>query len=166
MFDDAAPIWAFKFALNAIEDPEQARIAPSGSFIAEVFPALALPTFGERFCGRLMGPKYNPSRRKTFRLDHWHAVLACTAAAGDALGINGLADWCERHGNNAAPTKSDQDLLDGVLCALIGFVWLFEPRSRSLMIGDLEAGYMIAPATGEAQTRLIHAAAGKGVPCK
>jgi predicted RNase H-like nuclease len=166
MFDDSAPVWAFKDALSAIEDPEGARDAKAGTFIAEVFPALALPSLATEFCGRLLGPRYNPGRRKTFRIEHWNAVLTCASVTGTALGIRGLADWCERHRGTFAPTKSDQDLLDGVLCALIGYIWLFEPRCRSLMIGDFDAGYMLSPAVGEARTRLQSAAALRRVPCR
>lgn len=43
------------------------------------------------------------------------------------------------------PRKADQDRLDAVICALIGFIWLEMPRERSAMIGDLEAGYMVTP---------------------
>lgn len=166
MFDDDAPVWAFTNALGATEDPEGARDADSGVFIAEVFPALALPSLAAEFCGRLMGPRYNPGRRKTFRIDHWNAVLACADAAGEAHGIGGLSHWCETHRLAATPTKSDQDLLDGVLCALIGYIWLFEPRDRSVMIGDLHTGYMIAPALGEARRRLQAAADDRAVPFK
>lgn len=166
MFDDTAPVWAFKDALGAIEDPEAARDAKTGVFVGEVFPALALPSLAVEFCGRLLGPRYNPGRRKTFRIEHWNAVLTCTSATGMAFGITGLANWCEQHQRTVAPTKSDQDLLDGVLCALIGYIWLFEPRSRSLMIGDFDAGYMLSPAVGEARTRLQSAAALRGVPCR
>jgi predicted RNase H-like nuclease len=164
MFDDAAPVWMFKDALNAMEDPEAARESHTGTFIAEVFPALALPSLATEFCGRLMGPKYNPGRRKTFRVEHWNAVLTCTAAAGASLSIPGLADWCESHRLAATPSKADQDLLDGVLCALIGYIWLSEPRSASLMLGDLTLGYMITPAVGEARIRLEAAAKARGVP--
>jgi predicted RNase H-like nuclease len=150
MFDDDAP--------------EGARDADSGVFIAEVFPALALPSLAADFCGRLMGPRYNPGRRKTFRIEHWNAVLECVGTAGEAYGIVGLLHWCETHRLVAAPTKSDQDLLDGVLCALIGYIWLFQPRDQSVMIGDLEAGYMIGPAAGEARRRLQTAAEARAVP--
>lgn len=96
-----------------------------------------------------MGPKYNPRRRKTFRTEHWNAVLSCTATAGESLSIPGLADWCKSHKLAAAPAKADQDLLDGALCALIGYIWLTQPRSLSLMPGDLVSSYMITPAVGE-----------------
>jgi predicted RNase H-like nuclease len=165
MFDDDAPVWAFKKALGASEDPNGARDAVSGVFIAEVFPALALPSLAAEFCGRLMGPRYNPERRKTFRIDHWSSVLSCAATVGDTLGIFGVSDWCEKHRLTDPPRKADQDLLDGVLCALIGYVWLFEPRSDTLMIGDLANGYMLTPAVGEARTRLRSAAALRGIAC-
>lgn len=163
MFDDDAPVWAFKSALGAREDPEGARDAGSGVFIAEVFPALALPSLAVEFCGRLMGPRYNPGRRKTFRIEHWNAVLTCVGVAGEAQGLSDLSRWCETHRLAATPTKSDQDLLDGVLCALIGYIWLFEPRERSMMIGDLDTGYMITPALGEARWRLQDAADARAV---
>ena len=163
MFDDHAPIWAFKNGLGATEDPEGARDADSGVFIAEVFPALALPSLNAQFCGRSLGPKYNPGRRKTFRTEHWNAVVTCAASMGDAFDILGLSRWCEMHRSSAVPTKSEQDLLDGVLCALIGYMWLFEPRARSLMLGDLMSGYMITPATGEAGERLISASTSRGL---
>jgi predicted RNase H-like nuclease len=163
MFDDDAPVWAFKNALGATEDPEGARDAESGVFIAEVFPALALPSLAAEFCGRLMVPRYNPGRRKTFRIEHWSAVLKCVGAAGEAYGVIGLLHWCETHRLIETPTKSDQDLLDGVLCALIGYIWLFQPRDQSVMIGDLEAGYMIGPAIEEARRRLQTAAEARGV---
>ncbi len=57
MFDDAAPIWKFKEALGAIEDPEAARGAVGGLFIMEVFPALALAGLNGSFCDRLKGPQ-------------------------------------------------------------------------------------------------------------
>ena len=164
MFDDDAPVWEFKNALGAIEDPEGARDSAKGVYIAEVFPALALPSLASEFCGRLLGPRYNPGRRKTFRIEHWNAVLNCVSATGTELGIGALSEWCEQHRQSVAPTKSDQDLLDGVLCALIGYIWLFEPRSRSLMIGDLDTGYMLSPTVGDARIRLQSAAAARGVP--
>lgn len=165
MFDDDAPVWAFKNALGATEDPEGARDAESGLFIAEVFPALALPSLAAEFCGRLMGPRYNPERRKTFRIDHWNSVLRCAATVGDTFGIAGVSAWCEQHRLTNPPRKADQDLLDGVLCALIGHLWLFGPRSHTLMIGDLDNGYMVTPAVGDARTRLQLAAALRGTAC-
>lgn len=65
MFDDAAQMWRCKTRLNPSEAPEEARVATGGSFLIEVFPALALLSMNENFCGRLRAPRYNPARRKT-----------------------------------------------------------------------------------------------------
>ena len=96
MFDDAAPIWRFLANLNGIEDPVRARTAKEGLFYFEVFPALALASIGEAFFGRLAGPRYNPTRRKTFRLEHWHGVLRAVASEALRMGCGPLADWCDQ----------------------------------------------------------------------
>lgn len=93
MVDDDAPVWAFKNALGATEDPEGARNSAAGVYIAEVFPALALPSLASECCGRLLGPRYNPGRRKTFRKDHWNSVLDCVASTGVTLEIPGIYEW-------------------------------------------------------------------------
>lgn len=157
MFDDAAPIWRFKADLGASDDALAARGAEAGLFVAEVFPALALTSFEPAFCGRKLRPCYNPDRRKTFQLEDWHRVLAVVAATGAALGLPDLGEWCRHHGGDdptRRPGKGEQDLLDAVICALIGYIWLYEPATRSMMIGDLATGYMITPAAGEARRRL------------
>lgn len=72
MFCDAAPIWGFLDTLGAIEDPELARVARTGLYLMEVFPALARTSMG--FFGRLAAPRYNPARTQTFRLEDWRRV--------------------------------------------------------------------------------------------
>jgi predicted RNase H-like nuclease len=71
MFDDDAPIWRFLAELGGTEDPEAARTASEGLFYFEVFPALALPSICDSFYGRFAGPRYNPARERTFRLEDW-----------------------------------------------------------------------------------------------
>jgi predicted RNase H-like nuclease len=164
MFDAAAPIWRFKEGLGAEEDPERSRSAQSGTFLLEVFPALALATIEERFCARLKGPRYNPARRSSFRMSDWVQVLEAVALIGDAEQIVGLAQWCRDTAQRQAPTKSDQDKLDSAICALVGYQWRVAPRSRSAMVGDLATGYMITPASGTVRERLAAAARVRGVP--
>lgn len=164
MFDDAAPIWQFKEELGATEDPEQARSASAGLFLIEVFPAMALPTLEMAYFGRRLGPRYNPDRRHTFRLEQWRGVLAAVARFGSKEGLPGLANWAEKAGDLERPRKSDQDKLDAAICGLVGYQWLKRPRADSIMIGDLQAGYMIAPATPEVRARLSSAAMKRGVP--
>lgn len=164
MFDDAAPIWRFKAQLAAREDPEGARHAASGLFLIEVFPALALADFSTAFCGPKMGPRYNPARRRTFRPSHWTAVVDAVAAFAAEAGVAGVSAWCAQQCWDERPRKTDQDRLDAVICALVGVHWLVAPRERSVMIGDLSSGYMIAPAVHGIDGRLVGKAGQVGVP--
>ncbi len=163
MFDDAAPIWAFKAALGAVEDPEQARLAREGLFIMEVFPALALPGFFNQFSTRLGGPRYNPARRKTFKIENWQQVALLLSELGVQSEIEGLAEWCSAHAKKGKPTKADQDLLDALICATIGYHWLRAPRGQSIMIGDRETGYIVAPVRAGVHEKLSLAAMTHGV---
>lgn len=162
MFDDAAPLWRFKRQLQATEDPEQARLASGGLFLIEVFPALALLSIEDRFHGRLKAPRYNPARRKTFSMADWLSVLEGVAAFAHSRGLEPISEWCNAT-RESSPRKSDQDKVDSVICALVGFEWLVATRSRSVMIGDLDAGYMIAPVTPGVRARLAGAADRYGV---
>lgn len=167
MFGDDAPIWRFLKRLGAKEDPERSRTAKSGLFIVEVFPALALAAFEARFHGRLKAPKYNPANRTKFRQDDWCEVIETIARYARADAIAGVQDWAEglrRETTDRPPRKEDQDRLDAVLCALIGYHWRMRPRQDSIMIGDLVSGYMIAPANAATRSRLAAAAAKRGVP--
>jgi predicted RNase H-like nuclease len=164
MFDDGAPIWRFLSQLGAVDDPEQARASDTGLFLMEVFPALALPSLDPSFHGRLAGARYNPARRSSYRAVDWHRVIGAAARVGARLQIEGVAAWCGRHQSIGIPRKADQDLLDAVLCALIGVFWLSEERTNSIIIGDAANGYMVAPATAEVRARLTRAAAARLVP--
>ncbi|SFI64706.1 Predicted nuclease (RNAse H fold) [Phyllobacterium sp. CL33Tsu] len=164
MFDDAAPIWKFKEALGAVEDPEAARAASDGLYIMEVFPALALAGLNSAFCDRLKGPRYNPERRKTFNLTHWHDVIETIRRFGTLAAIDLIDDWCDATRSGASPRKADQDKLDAMICALIGLHWLTAPRKQSMMIGDLQNGYMIAPCIDGIHARILAKARETGVP--
>ena len=164
MFCDASPIWKFLAALGATENPEEARVATSGLHLIEVFPALALPSIDERFCGRLSGPRYNPERKKTFRALDWERVTEAAATDFDALGFAEQALWCREAARNTRPRKADQDRLDAMLCLIIALRWRLRPRSESLMLGDLQSGYMVLPASAAVRDKLTAAARKGGVP--
>ena len=164
MFGDTAPIWRFKEALGATEDPERARLVSTGLFLMEVFPAIALPSMELAYFGRKLGPRYNPDRRKTFKLEHWLGVLAAVARFAVDEGLTSIVNWVETPSTSSPPRKADQDKLDALICALVGYQWLVKPRSESIMIGDLQAGYMIAPASPEVRAKLKAAATVRGVP--
>jgi predicted RNase H-like nuclease len=154
MFDDAAPIWSFKRTLGAVEDPELARTATHGLFLMEVFPALALASLELAFFGRLKAPRYNPARRKTFRIADWWAVIAAVRVYAARATIAGVEEWLDSLTSRERPHKSDQDKLDALVCALVGYHWLVRDRCDSIMIGDLSFGYMVAPVTPETLMRI------------
>ena len=123
MICDASPIWRFLGELAAEDDPEGARAASSGLHIIEVFPALALPSLHLGFFGRLKAPRYNPARRKTFRLDDWRMVAEATEHRFSELGLFGPAAWCREAAGLDHPRKSDQDRLDAMLCLYVAVHW-------------------------------------------
>ena len=164
MFCPASPIWRFLKALGAVENPDAARIAPTGLFIMEVFPALALASLKTAFFGRLAGPRYNPARRRTFRLADWVRVAEAAADEADEFGCGQLGTWCRSSAMLKCPTKADQDKLDAALCALVTLRWRCRPRFASLLLGDLISGYMVLPASHEVRTRLTLAAYKVRVP--
>lgn len=164
MFCPASPIWRFLSRLDACEAPEAARKATSGLHLIEVFPALALPSMEASFFGRLCGPRYNPGRKKTFRMGDWKRVADAASRAFEVMAFAEQAEWCSELRDLPAPRKSDQDQLDAMLCLLIGLRWRLEDRSESLMLGCLEHGYMVLPASAPVRERLVKAARAYAVP--
>ena len=156
MFCDTSPIWGFLDELGALQKPEDVRSATTGLYLMEVFPALALASMG--FFGRLAAPRYNPGRRKTFRMNDWVRVADAAATKADALGCGDVSKWCRSAGKIARPKKADQDSLDAVLCVLIALHWRRRSRDESLILGDFDTGYMVVPATLGVRERLSAAA--------
>lgn len=163
MFCDASPIWRFLADLGATEDPENGRVATDGLHIIEVFPALALPSLENAFFGRLLAPRYNPARKKTFRLAHWQKVAEAAASQFKAFGSLEAQQWCAFEAQRELPKKADQDRLDAMLCLLIGLHWRLSPRSSTMLLGDLREGYMVAPCSGAMRARLAPAAERFGI---
>jgi predicted RNase H-like nuclease len=164
MFCDLSPIWRFLASLGAAENPELGRSAVSGLHVIEVFPALALLSLETKFFERLRGPRYNPARKKTFRLTDWIAVADAAAREADVLGCGELARWCRDFGMINAPRKSDQDMMDAALCTLIALRWRLRERAASLLLGDLTSGYMVVPTTFPVRAHLARAAKKYAVP--
>lgn len=163
MFDDAAPIWRFKSRLDASDDAEAARAASTGLFLIEVFPALALPSLETAYFGRLLAPRYNPEKRRRFRSPDWSSVTEAVRRHAAAENVPELATWAQKAASFAAPKKGDQDKLDAAICALVGLLWRTKARTETIMIGDLDTGYMIAPASAEVRSKLKIAALKSGV---
>lgn len=163
MFGADAPIWRFKAACGVDDDPERARRASGGTFLMEVFPALALLSLDEQFFARKKGPRYNPAR-KTFRLADWQGVVAAASAEAERLGCGPAADWLRGVTVTAKPAKARQDELDAVLCLLVALRWRRDPRDMSAVVGDLTTGYVLAPVTGPVRKKLADGAAKAGLP--
>ncbi len=164
MFDDAAPIWRFKSRLDATDDPEAARSASHGLFLIEVFPALALPSLEAAYFGRLLAPRYNPEKRRRFRVLDWMSVSDAVRRHASAERFPELALWAQKASKLVEPRKADQDKLDAAICALIGLLWRAKSRTETVMVGDLANGYMIAPASPDVKAKLKLAALKSGVP--
>jgi predicted RNase H-like nuclease len=162
MFCANSPVWPFLRAVGAVEDPEQARKATAGTFLMEVFPALALPSIDESFAVRLGAPKYNPGNRRQYKPTDWRRVVNAVAAEAEGLGCPELAAWCREAGELAKPKKADQDRLDAGICLVIALRWRLKPRKDSMLLGDLLTGYMVTPASEVMRTKLEVAAAKKG----
>jgi predicted RNase H-like nuclease len=163
MFCDASPIWPFLQSLAAIEDPETSRTAKSGLYAIEVFPALALASLDPSFFGRLAAPRYNPARRKTYRPADWGRVAQAAAQNLSQLGVDEAAQWCRHAADLPKPTKADQDRLDAMLCLLIAIWWRTRDRSQSMILGNIDTGYMVLPASLDVRGRLIATAEIQGV---
>ena len=86
------------------------------------------------------------------------------AAYATEAGIAGITSWTEELLTVSTPKKADQDRLDAVLCALIGYHWRSRSRKDSIKIGDLNNGYIVAPVSPDTRQRLEAAAHKCGVP--
>lgn len=116
------------------------------------------------FHGRLRGPKYNPANRR-FRLQDWESVAQTVRQYAQVAKLDAVQAWAREAELNGSPRKADQDRLDSVLCAIVGYHWRTRPREQSIMIGDLTFGYMIAPSQTEMRATLDRASQKHRVPC-
>lgn len=168
MFDDDAPVWEFiagYFKGNpACLDPVAAHKAESGNFLIEVFPALALlglfPNLWDQ--GRL--PKYNPGRPKTFSSNDWKRLGKSVGNLYSQIGVLPLSEACNALADQPAPKKAHQDLLDSMLCLLVGLVWWELGSSASVVVGDTDFGYMVSPASSALASELGKDSLMEGVP--
>ena len=165
MFGPSAPIWQFKRDLAAEDDPEMARDENCGLYLLEVFPALALPGLHAPFSGQGCAPKYNPDRKSKFRASDWDAVVNTVINTANELNLVSCANWCGKALVDRYPRKGDQDMLDSIICALVGCIWLSCHRSRSMLLGDSKSGYMVTPVLSETSSRLSAAGTDKSIPC-
>ncbi|MFT3810360.1 MAG: DUF429 domain-containing protein [Micropepsaceae bacterium] len=163
MFGDSAPIWTFLKALGARQNPPASRVADRGTFLMEVFPALSIPSLEAMFWKRKKPAKYNPGNPK-FDLSDWRILTQSLAGHADRLGLQQVSAWLQEQHENSAPTKSDQDRLDGALCLILAVEWRAGPLSSMLCIGDALTGYIVTHATGATRDVILRSAGLRGVP--
>lgn len=162
MFGDQAPIWWFLDRIGARENPNAARENSTGLFLIEVFPALALPSIIPQIWRRKRAAKYNPAGTG-FSLDDWCLVAKGIARFADELGASPVAFAADELSRLASPKKGDQDKLDALICLTIAWMWRFQPREASMLIGDNTSGYMVTPIREDTRSVLAKAASRKNV---
>lgn len=147
MFDDDAPIWMFLSSLPHKQSPFHAIRANSGRYIMEVYPALTILGLFPFFITRGCLPKYNPENRKQFRLCDWRRLTYRISRYGRENGIEAMVEWATSMMTLSKPTKSDQDGIDAVICAIEAYHWWTWGCDRSVVIGDQHNGYIVAAVT-------------------
>ncbi|WP_296714053.1 hypothetical protein [Rhodoblastus sp.] len=83
--------------------------------------------------------------------------MAVDGAEAERFGLDELAAWLETS-PRAAPRKADQDRVDSAICLLVAIRWRLRPRTECAMVGDVDAGYMVAAASPAVRERLGDAA--------
>lgn len=163
MFGDDAPVWRFLSRLNLLEDPMLIRRAPEGRFLMEVFPALALPSLIPSIWARNLAAKYNPAASHYQPAD-WPLVCYGAADFAEGLKMQPVAEWLRVTASEARPDKGLQDRLDAVLCLIIAVHWRLGPADASMVVGDLQTGYMVTPVIPAVREVLERSAGKRGVP--
>jgi len=162
MFDENARIWKFLSNQEAILDANLAKKNLSGRYIIEVFPALALLGLNQNFFRRNGSPRYNPANQN-FNIEDWQSVCNLIAKKSNDLELNQLSKWADDAGKIDVPRKKHQDMLDSAICALIGMIWIACEDSCSMMIGNMETGYIVTPVIEEMRIRLEEASHKHGI---
>ena len=153
MFGSEAPVWSFLHRFGGPADPIAKLKTVS---VIETYPVLSLIGLGwicsdeQRLTGRL--PKYNPERRKTFQLADWQFVCSQTKGELEGYGLSGLAAYMEKCLAMQKPKKPDQDRVDACICLIVA-LRLVESQD-CVMIGNMDSGYMVVPATAAFVTEL------------
>ncbi len=163
LFGDGAPIWSFLCDLDADLHWSRSTGARSGMYAIEIYPAAALLGLFPQFLARGRAAKYNPAN-KTFDLADWRLVCDSLADLGSKLGLVGLPEWAWAHGRIVTPRKADQDRLDAAICVVVTYLWWRYGLDHSIVVGDLETGYIVTPSGPEMTRRLERRGADRAVP--
>ena len=160
LFAAGAPIWRLLDALPHVQAPHRQPGPGDGHFALEVFPALALLGLAPEFESRGRVAKYNP-RLPSFSRYDWKLICAHLGAYGDEHDIAGLSAWARLASPLAdegqRPGKADQDRLDAAICSVVGHAWLTRGERACCVIGDVDYGYIVTPASGALRDELMRA---------
>lgn len=162
MFGDGAPLWELLEGLQGELDPWAVHRGGEGRIVIEAFPALAVLGLFPELHARRRAPKYNPDRKKTFSIDDWRGLCLSLAAIFRRLKVKDAERWCGAAARRA-PRKSDQDALDALICVLVGMAWWAAPESV-VVVGDLEHGYVVAPAHAALREEIAQCGVAEEVP--
>jgi predicted RNase H-like nuclease len=162
LFGQDAPIKRFLQALGYTNNPIELVRRTSGNYVIEVYPVAAMPWLLPEVYNRQFLPKYNPRRK--FSIEDWRMVCRAIAVKGSRLGISGVYEFCSYMANLDRPRKSDQDMVDAVVAALVAYLWWYHGTDGSLLLGDLDNGYVVVPAEKDFKRDLIYASKHLGVP--
>lgn len=168
MFGDDAPIWKFLEEIGARENPMAAQTEEKGLFLIEVFPALALPALQPHFFCRRDAARYNPDKKKMFKVEDWKLVARAVEGHSRRRRLIQLASWARCLADNTAPAKQDQDQLDAAICLLVALQWRrasaeMPSRDKIALLGDGRTGYMVTPVSSDTAAVLSQAAKKRGV---
>ncbi len=164
MFGPMAPVTQFMTALQVKHNPFLAAKHAAGVYIMEVFPALALPTLVPQIWQRQRAAKYNPENRKHYMPDDWSLVCNGLADYAAQEGLAAVAEYLQQAAGLIKPRKADQDRLDAVICALVGYAWTMYGTAQSCVIGDSTNGFIVAPASTQIRDILAASAKLRDVP--
>lgn len=143
MFGREAPVWRF---LTRFGGPANPLRSIPGTHVIETYPVLTMIAQGwilpdSRPDGRL--PKYNPARKKSFRLSDWQYVCQQASHSIGQRRLPKLTEWLDDAISKTVPQKSDQDKLDACLCLLVALE--LTDLKECLMVGDQDSGYIVVP---------------------
>lgn len=139
MFGAGAPVWGFLEEFRGAAHPD-ALLGTTAVF--ETYPGLALIALGWLTEERCL-PKYNPGRRRAFRIQDWRFVCTRAAAECRKWGVPAVSEWLDGAASIDKPRKPDQDMVDSCICLLAGLH--LAGGKESLMVGNMASGYMVVP---------------------
>ena len=105
-------------------------------------------------------PKIQPEAKEdVFGCRLGAAVHSCLCAACHS-GLVRLAGWLHEAATRRPPTKSDQNCPEACLCLLVGRY--YSGNGRGLMVGNMDTGYIVVPASNALYAELQNRCAETG----